>query len=607
MLEQPREDAKSHSLRIAAYAGVTALLLVAACSGESATESARGSSGAGGGSATVQTGGSGGGTGGVGGSTPAQTGGAGVGAGGTTAAQGGGGTSGSGGTAPGPDAATNAGGSAGIAGATGGAGGFAGGAGGVAGSAGGSVDSGAGGPDELVAFGGPVSLRDGTVDFKHQQYTLNLNNSLNTIGTAIVTTTYDVKIIENDLVTVTVLPSYGGRILSIVYRPTNQELLYQNSLGTPFGKGAGSFYYDWLLVYGGIFPTLPEPEHGKMWLLPWDATVVTNTADEIAIRMVKKDDISPGGGIPPQRFKYGRTDVQVSATVHVVRGSATVGLEIEVANTRTSPVTYEYWTCTTLAPGSAPGKTAVPANTEIVSPMDKVYIDAAYPWMRKLEQSTGEANVYYWKNLASFSAWSDNGIAYAYPGVTGRFWGALNRDLKAGVFRVADANPTVGLKMWTWGASSVKIDPNAPSDARPYIELWAGISPRFFVPAQLAASEKKHWTESYLPTLGMLKFSEVGEGAAAYLSYAKAAGATDFQVELFTPLPSRRFRVELLLEGSTTKSLYNQPWTPDATKSSVLAVSVPAADLPTGTGKYTLVLKKANGEQVLRTSVDYAG
>ncbi len=26
---------------------------------------------------------------------------------------------------------------------------------------------------------------------------------------------------------------------------------------------AGNFYYDWLMVYGGIFPTFPDPEHGR--------------------------------------------------------------------------------------------------------------------------------------------------------------------------------------------------------------------------------------------------------------------------------------------------------------------------------------------------------
>jgi hypothetical protein len=271
-----------------------------------------------------------------------------------------------------------------------------------------------------------------------------------------------------------------------------------------------------------------------------------------------------------------------------------------------SDLTYEYWTCTTLAPGSVPGKTSSPLNTEIVTPMDKVYFNPDYNWMRSAEQATGESGVYYWKNLANFSAWTGMGIAYAYPQMARRFWGALNRDAKAGVFRVSNNDVTIGLKMWTWGQASVSIDPAKLSDARPFIELWAGHSTRFFTPAQMAASEKKHWMESYVPTFGMLKFSEVNENAAAYLTYTKGAAATDFQVELFTSLPSRRMQVELLLEGAASKSIYNQAWTPDATKSSVLSVSVPAAQLPAGANKYTLVLKKASGTEVLRTSVAYA-
>jgi hypothetical protein len=459
------------------------------------------------------------------------------------------------------------------------------------------------GADDLVAFAGPVKLSDATVDFRHQPYTLDANNGLVSFGGQAVTTRFDVKVIENDLVKVTVLPSFGARILSIIYKPTNQEMLYQNSLGVPYGKGSGDFYYDWLMVYGGIFPTFSEPEHGKMWLLPWTVAVVTSTDDEVAIRMNKKDDISPAGGIPPQKFKYGRTDLDVTATVRVVRGSSAVGLDVEVANTRATPVSYEYWTCTTMTPGSTPGKTASPANTEMVTPVDRVFIEPRWGWMRSLETPTTETDVYTYNKLASFSSWSGMGIAYAYPTVTKPWWGVLNRDNKVGIFRVADPAATPGLKYWTWGAGSVGVNPDSASTSRPYIELWAGHSQRFFTPAQLAANAKKQWTERYLPTIGLTKFSEVTEGAAAYLSYTVNAASTAFQADLFTSLPSRRLKVRLSVEGATSKILLDQDWAPDATKSTTLTVSVPAGQMPSGAARYVIVIQKATGEQVLRAEV----
>jgi hypothetical protein len=462
-----------------------------------------------------------------------------------------------------------------------------------------------GGTEPQGVLSGPVKLSDSTVAFKHQHYTENANHSLGDVGGQIETTTFDVKIIENDLVKVTVLPSYGGRVLSMIYKPTGHEMLYQNPIGTPYGKGNGSFYYDWLMVYGGIFPTFPEPEHGKMWLLPWTATVVTKTDDEVALRMTKKDDIAPSGGIPPANFKYGRTDLEVSATVRVVRGSSAVRLDLEVANSKATPVSYEYWTCTTLAPGSVPGKPKSPASSEMVVPISQVFIESRWAWMRQVEAATATADVFAFSKLALFSNWSDMGIAYAYPAVSKPWWGVLNHENNVGIFRVADPAATPGLKFWTWGASSVNANPDQPSQARPYIELWGGHSQRFFTPAQLAAGAKKQWTEVYLPTVGMTKFSEVTEGAAAWLTYSKGADTVTFNAELFTALPSRALRVRMSLEGAQSKQLLDQSWTPDAKTSSTLTASVPTAQLPAGATKLALVVAQSNGDVVLKTDVAY--
>ena len=79
------------------------------------------------------------------------------------------------------------------------------------------------------------------------------------------------------------MPEFGGRILSIIYKPTGHEQLYRTDVGVPYGIGAGNFYYDWLMVYGGIFPTFPGPEHGKTWLKPWDFKVVKEDAGEVTV------------------------------------------------------------------------------------------------------------------------------------------------------------------------------------------------------------------------------------------------------------------------------------------------------------------------------------
>ncbi len=43
------------------------------------------------------------------------------------------------------------------------------------------------------------------------------------------------------------------------------------------------------MVYGGIFPTFPDPEHGKAWLKPWHFNVVKQSAGEVTVAMSIKD------------------------------------------------------------------------------------------------------------------------------------------------------------------------------------------------------------------------------------------------------------------------------------------------------------------------------
>ena len=44
------------------------------------------------------------------------------------------------------------------------------------------------------------------------------------------------------------------------------------------------------MVFGGIFPTFPDPEHGRTWLRPWDFKVVKESAGEVTVSMSIKDD-----------------------------------------------------------------------------------------------------------------------------------------------------------------------------------------------------------------------------------------------------------------------------------------------------------------------------
>src|SRR5215475_4780159 len=117
-----------------------------------------------------------------------------------------------------------------------------------------------------------VSLSESTINWSTVKYATDAENGFvsgSLDKTTIVDRTFKTYLLENRYLKVTLVPEFGGRILSIIYKPTGHEQLYRTDVGVPYGIKAGNFYYDWLMVYGGIFPTFPDAEHGKTWLKPW--------------------------------------------------------------------------------------------------------------------------------------------------------------------------------------------------------------------------------------------------------------------------------------------------------------------------------------------------
>ena len=366
---------------------------------------------------------------------------------------------------------------------------------------------------------GTVSLSETEITWTTTSFELDDNGAIIPASVDISSTmehSFDGYILENDYLRVTLVPEYGGRILSIIYKPTGHEQLYQNPLGLPYGIGEGNFYYDWMMVYGGIFPTFPEPEHGKTWFLPWNFEVITQSDDVVSVAMSFVDDISFTGA--PSRFDSQATGLEAQFIVTLESNRKAVDTQVIVTNPTDSSVSYEYWTSITLAPGSEVDDTRVTASAEIIAPIEEVKMP---PWWSDTiaqEESTGIPDIYIYDNLRTFENWADMGIAYAYPTIgNNNFWGVINQDNGEGVIRVGDNDTTIGLKIWTWGYESTAIEPDLYmfDERRPYIELWAGLSPEFFTPTFISSGDEVSFEEHYIPSMGM---SNVSHASADYLA-----------------------------------------------------------------------------------------
>ncbi len=180
-----------------------------------------------------------------------------------------------------------------------------------------------------------VSLSESTIIWNTVKYATDAENGLvsgSLDANTIVDHTFKTYVLENRYLKVTLVPEFGGRIVSIIYKPTGHEQLYRTQVGVPYGIKDGTFYYDWMMVYGGIFPTFPDAEHGKTWLKPWNFKVVKESAGEVTVSMSLKDDFAYSAA--PRRFRPGSTSIEATSTITLKADRAPLDVRVVLQNPR---------------------------------------------------------------------------------------------------------------------------------------------------------------------------------------------------------------------------------------------------------------------------------
>src|SRR5467141_665273 len=81
-----------------------------------------------------------------------------------------------------------------------------------------------------------VSLSESTIAWSTVKYATDAENGF--VGgsldkNTIVDRRFRTPVLENRYLKVTLLPKFGGRILSIIYQPTGHEHLYRTDVGVP--------------------------------------------------------------------------------------------------------------------------------------------------------------------------------------------------------------------------------------------------------------------------------------------------------------------------------------------------------------------------------------
>jgi hypothetical protein len=437
-----------------------------------------------------------------------------------------------------------------------------------------------------------VSLRESTVTWSTVKYATDAENGLvsgSIDNNTIVERTFRTYVLENRYLKVTLVPEFGGRILSIIYKPTGHEQLYRTEVGVPYGINAGNFYYNWLMVYGGIFPTFPDAEHGKTWLKPWDFKVVKQSPAELTVSMSFKDNFEYSAA--PRKFR-GSTGIEATTYVTLKADRAALDVRVVLKNPQDKTIDYEYWTCTTLAPGSDPKNPKTTGGAEIIAP---ILAYSTPHWSANLadgDTSLGLGRSRFEK-LRYFRNWPTMGIAYAAPDMQGgNFWGVINHDNDEGVIRIANNTVTPGLKMWTWGFPSFTNETDArkdPNEARPYVELWAGVSDQFFHSAHFPALGEVSIPETYSPTVGMSNVTVANENILINLS----AEGSSVNLQFFSIEPATPLRVTLKRGDAV---LFDDAMKADPKNGNRISATIPTG----GSGEQVqLTIRTAEGKELI--------
>jgi hypothetical protein len=440
-------------------------------------------------------------------------------------------------------------------------------------------------------IGDHVSLRESKATWHTVKYATDAENGFvsgSLDKKTIVDRTFKTYVLENRYLKVTLVPEFGGRILSIIYKPTGHEELYHTQVGVPYGNKAGNFYYDWLMVYGGIFPTFPDAEHGKTWLKPWIFRVVRETADEVTVSMSLTDNFAYSQA--PGKFRSGSTGIEATYYVTLKSDRTALDARVVLKNPQPKTIQYEYWTCTTLAPGSDPKHPQTTGNAEIIAPIEAYTTPSWSTNIARGDKGAGPGK-YRFEKLRYFRNWPTMGIAYAAPDMQGgNFWGVISHDNEEGIIRVADNTVTPGLKMWTWGFPSFTSKAGArkdPTEQQPYIELWAGASDQFFHSAEFPALGEVSIPETYSPTVGMSNVTHANENILINLSVeASRVNVQFFSIEPATPLRVTLKRNDLVF--------FSERVSADPKNGNSIS-----AQLPAGRGPVQLMIGTADGKELI--------
>jgi hypothetical protein len=294
---------------------------------------------------------------------------------------------------------------------------------------------------------------------------------------------YQLLVLENDYLLVSIMPELGGRIWQVVDKATGDTMFYQNSVIKPSPWGPAS-QLGWLGA-GGLEWALPVNEHGYVWGTAWDVATFEGEDGSVGVQITSPQD--------------GRLlSAEIIITLHPEQAYFTIAPSIY--NLADHLLTFHFWQTAMLAPGP---DNVVTEDLRFVVPSPIMSIHSTGDTMLPGAGLLLTWPQYFGRDLSRLGNWDRYVGFFEYPRAHGPFVGVYDPTLDVGAVRIFPAEIAQGSKVFGLGWRNRIGSEDFTDDDSMYVELHGGLSPTFDEPYSLAGGESVHWEESWYPVAGI--------------------------------------------------------------------------------------------------------
>lgn len=345
------------------------------------------------------------------------------------------------------------------------------------------------------------------------------------------TRSFTLLVLENEYLKVTLLPELGGRIYQAIFKPTGNNIFYQNPVLKPSPWGPTEMGWWWAV--GGMEWGLPVEEHGYEWGIPWDYHI-EESADGVTITL----------------WDSTATDrLRARVAVTLPNDAAYFEVSPTLENPTAAPIDYKFWLNAMLAPGPA---NKISPNLRVVMPTDRVTVHSTGdprlpgPWTQ------ADWPVYNGVDYSLLANWQEWYGFFQYPRATGDFQAIYDEGFDEGVVRTYDSRQVQGAKFFAFGNGPRAISPDLyTDDSSSYVEMHGGVAPTFADTRRLNGGEQFSWTERWYPVAGIGSLTWANDRVALNLQTENGTSALD--VAVTRPTTNARL---VLLKAATNEILF---------------------------------------------------